>query len=97
VVPAASFTGVELSDLCFRKGIDGQLACTSYVRGFVDGVVFEGLMAGNTPKFCPPQTLSAKELRLIVETYLKGHPNQLKKEAGVLAGLALYQAFPCDR
>jgi hypothetical protein len=95
--PAASFTGVELSDLCFRKGADGQIACTSYVRGFADGLVFDGLMASGNPKFCPPQTLSAKDIRLIVENYLKGHPDQLKKEAGALAGLSLYQEFPCHR
>jgi hypothetical protein len=95
--PAASFTGVELFDLCFRKGTDGQLACTSYVRGFADGVVFEGLMTGGDAKYCPPQSLPVKDIRLIVEKYLKDHPDQLSKEAGALVGLALHQAFPCKR
>jgi hypothetical protein len=95
--PAASFTGTELFDLCFRKGTDGQLACTSYVRGFADGVVFEGLMTGGDAKYCPPRSLPVKDIRLIVEKYLKDHPDQLSKEAGALVGLALHQAFPCKR
>jgi hypothetical protein len=95
--PAASFTGAELFDLCFRKGTDGQLACTSYVRGFADGVAFEGLMVGSDAKYCPPQSLPGKEIRLIVEKYLKDHPDQLGKEAGALVGLALHQTFPCKR
>jgi Rap1a immunity proteins len=60
-------------------------------------VTFEALMASGDPKFCPPQRLSGKEIRLIVEKYLKGHPDQLKKQAGAFAGLALYQEFPCNR
>jgi Rap1a immunity proteins len=95
--PAASFTGVELFDLCFRKGADGQLACTSYVRGFADGIAFEGLMVGGDAKYCPPQSLPGREIRLIVEKYLKDHPDQLGKEAGALVGLALHQAFPCKK
>jgi hypothetical protein len=61
--PAASFTGVELFDLRFRKGAYRQLACTSYVRGFADDVAFEG----GDVKYCPPQSLPGKEIRLIVE------------------------------
>ena len=94
--PAAIFTGVELFDLCFRN-TDGQLACTSYVRGFADAVAFEGLMMGGDAKILPPQSLPGKEILIIVEKYPKDHPDQLGKEAGALAGLALHQAFPCKR
>ena len=80
-------------DLCFRKGIDGQLACTYYVRGFADGLVFEGIMASPDAKYCPPRNLPVKEIRLIVEKYLKDHPDQLNKEAGALVGLALHEAY----
>ena len=95
--PATSFTGVELSDLCFRKGTDGQLACTSYVRGFADGVTFEALMVGGDANYCPPQSLPVRDMRVIVEKYLKDHPDQLGKEAGALVGFALHHAFPCKR
>ena len=84
-------------DLCIHKGADGRLACTSYVRGFADGVAFERLMMGGDAKYCPPQSLPAKDIRLIVEKYLKEHADQLGKEAGALVGLALHQAFPCKR
>ena len=93
--PVVSFTGAELFDLCFRKGLDGELACTSYVRGLADGMAFETLLAIGPARYCPPPTLTVKEMRRIIETYLKGHTDQLNREAGALAGVALHQAFPC--
>jgi hypothetical protein len=93
--PATSFTGVELFDLCFRKGVSGELACTSYVRGLADGIAFASIMAGGKSNYCPPPSVQAKEMRVIVDKYLRDHRDQLTKEAGALVGIALYQAFPC--
>jgi hypothetical protein len=54
-------------------------------------------MMGGDCQILPPQNLPGKDIRIIVEKYLKDHPDQLDKEAGALVGLALHQAFPCKR
>jgi hypothetical protein len=95
--PATSLTGVELFDVCFRKGADDQLACTSYVRGFADGIAFASVMAGGANNYCPPPSIQVKQIRVVVDKYLRDHRDQLTKEAGALVGIALYQAFPCKR
>jgi hypothetical protein len=52
---------------------------------------------GGRCQILPPADLPGKEIRIIVEKYLKDHPDQLGKEAGALVGLALHQAFPRKR
>jgi hypothetical protein len=54
-------------------------------------------MVGGDAKYCPPQGLPGRDIRLIVEKYLKEHRDQLDKEAGALVGLSLHQAFRCKR
>lgn len=71
----------------------------SYVRGFMDGVamgtVFSEKFAG---KYCPPKGgTDAIQARLVVEKFLKEHPEKLHMEAGILAGIALMGAFPCPK
>jgi hypothetical protein len=41
--------------------------------------------------------LSVDQGRLIIEKYLKEHPESLHEEAGLVAGPALLDAFPCKK
>jgi hypothetical protein len=95
-----AFTGTQLYQQCIDEPHSmGSLACLSYVRGLIDGVamgtVFSEQYAG---RFCPPKGgLDANQARLIVEKYLKDHPEKLHLEAGIIASIALLVAFPCPK
>jgi Rap1a immunity proteins len=95
--PATSFTGAELLELCSQSGVSDHLACSSYVRGLADGLSYASILAGGASKYCPPVSVQVKEIRAIVEKYLREHRDQRTNEAGALAGAALYRAFPCNR
>jgi hypothetical protein len=55
-----------------------------------------GNAAGKLGKCCPPNGgVSVDQGRLIIEKYMRNNPETLHEQAGVVAGLALVQAFPC--
>jgi hypothetical protein len=95
-----ALTGTQLYQECLDKGNGmSEVACLAYVRGFVDGM-FMGTTV--TKKFagqyCPPKEgTDAIQARLIVEKYLREHPESLHVEAGLLVGTALLGAFPCAK
>jgi hypothetical protein len=97
---ANAFTGTELYRSCQRGPAD--LSCVAYVRGFVDGMVIGkvvGLTVGLTklPMFCPPNDgILLEQGRLIVEKFLRDHPERLHEQASFLAANALLDAFPCQ-
>ena len=93
--PAHALTGLELYQSCIgAKDGAPDIACLSYVRGFIDGMAFGG-PAG--PYFCPPKDgIAADQGRLVAEKYLRDHPDSLYVEAGLLLGAAFLKAFPCE-
>src|SRR4051812_24617196 len=81
---ANAFTGTELYRSCQSPT---DLSCTAYVRGFVDGMVI-GKVVGLTklPMFCPPNDgILLEQGRLIVEKFLRDHPEKLHEQASFLA------------
>jgi hypothetical protein len=94
---ANAFTGTDLYNLCSEKRIEGY--CLSYVRGFMDGMTL-GRAAGQRGPgiYCPPnEGMSVDQTRLIVEKYLRDHPEKLHQDAALLAAEAIIRAFPCTR
>jgi hypothetical protein len=99
LIPVASnaFTGMELHNWCLssEKMSPEADACTIYLKGFVDGVV-TGNALGIAHTFCPPMDgISGPQARLILEKYFRDHPEKLDQEAGLLAEVAIREAFPC--
>jgi hypothetical protein len=95
VAPAHAFTGAQLYQECTKapKNSMEDLACISYLRGFIDGMVMA--RAGGAG-FCPPQHgILVDQGRQIAEKYLKDHPDDLHLEAGLVLGTAFIKAFPC--
>jgi hypothetical protein len=94
--PANALSGLELMKYCSHKAGIEDTSCLSYMRGFTDGF-FSGTALGKTNiKTClPSQGVEAEQTRLIVEAYLREHPEQLHREAGLLAMSAMIKAFPC--
>jgi hypothetical protein len=94
---ARALSGVQLYQFCIEssKSSTAGISCEAYMRGFVDGMMM-GSFADELHHFCPPKGgVSVDQARLIVEKYLRDHPERLNREAGVLAGIALAAAFPC--
>jgi len=89
--PATTLTGVELFDLCFRKGTDGQLACTSYVRGFADAGAFEGLMMGAMPNIAHRRVLRERKYASLLRSISRIIPTNWAKRQG------LWSASRCTR
>ena len=96
-VSAGALSGVELYQSCQdkKRGV-GNIVCTAYIHGLVDGMTM-GVASEKFPgKYCPPDSgISAPQARLIIEKFLRDHPERLHVEAGLVAGLAIIEAFPC--
>ncbi|HVA12647.1 MAG TPA: Rap1a/Tai family immunity protein, partial [Stellaceae bacterium] len=87
--------GVQLYNFCLKNDSQnvGNLTCTSYIRGFIDGMIMGTVADG---KFCLPESgVSEEQGRLIAEKYMKDHPEKLNLEAGYVVGFAMIAAFPC--
>ena len=97
---AVALDGTQLYQSCRAKERTTlDFVCVAYIHGFLDGMA-TGQATGeqNPPMYCPPKGgISVDQGRLIVEKYLRDHPEQLHKEAGLLAASALWDAFPCRR
>jgi len=98
VTKSHALPGTELYRSCHSKeGSVGDFACVAYIHGFLDGLI-TGRMAGkqNPAILCPPKDgISVDQSRLIVEKYMRDHPDELNKETGLVAASAMLDAFPC--
>jgi hypothetical protein len=94
---SAATTGKELYQSCLaeKQSAESQL-CSAYVHGFVDGMIMGYTAHGTVRGYCPPVTgVSVARARTIIESWLHDHPERLDTDAGILAGLALSETFPC--
>jgi hypothetical protein len=95
---AAATSGKELYESCLAKEAKNTetVNCAAYIHGFIDGMIM-GYTARDTVRgYCPPVTgVSVARGRAIIEKWMHDHPERLGTEAGILAGLALSEAFPC--
>jgi hypothetical protein len=93
----AATTGKELYQSCLAGDKSAETEfCSAYVHGFIDGMIMGYTAHGTVRGYCPPVSgVSAAQGRAIIETWLHDHPERLDTDAGILAGLALSEAFPC--
>lgn len=95
---AKAFTGEELSGACATNDrAINEAACVSYVRGFMDGMLFGTAYQKARPNsYCPPNDgISLIQARSVILNYLQNHPAELHKEAAFMAAEALVLAYPC--
>ncbi len=64
--------------------------------GYVLGVS-DGLMGTSLYYYCPPLNATRKQMRNVVTTYLKSHPNDMHVPGGALVTAALIEAYPCKK
>ena len=89
-------TGIGLKYVCDSR----ELACISYVRGFIEGVGIRGLMLLGPENFrmpwCATPQVTVQKMSLVVVKYLSDHPESLDKPGNTLTFIAWETAFPCE-
>jgi hypothetical protein len=94
-------TGTYLYNACTKNDRSAQaFACITWITGFS-----QGLMAAQTLAdiqhvsrvTCFPDEFSGAQARLIIEKFMRDHPEDLHNNAATIAGFALALAFPCKK
>ena len=94
---AYSFTAAELYKYCTApKYGDRDVGCTLYVRGLIDGLYLGHNLSKDEFPLCA-NSIDAAQARLIVERFMREHPEFLHQEAGVVSGIALQKIFGCKK
>ncbi|CAI3923107.1 unnamed protein product [Commensalibacter communis] len=76
-------------------------ACDAYISGVADSVAYSKMFAknqgdANAPAgFCIATSVSGKEMRSKVITWMTAHSDQLSQPAGASVFTALHDAYPC--
>jgi hypothetical protein len=88
--------GTDLYTACTGTPND-KAECQMWIIGFFNGLGFAQIAARNKglPLSCYPDHLTNLQASLIVEKYMRDHPETLHLSAIVIAAAALSQAFPC--
>jgi hypothetical protein len=92
----ADFTGADLQSACS----DNQDICDFWITSSLLGAFGSQTVApqGNfSPVGCPPGSVTPYQARLIVEQYMRDHPDNLHLPARDIVLAASVQAFPCHR
>jgi hypothetical protein len=93
----ADFTGADLQSAC----TDNQDLCDFWLTGFVSGMFGSQAVAQQgklTPVSCFPEGgITLHQARLIVEKYMRDHPEHLHSSAQDVVFAALELEFPCNR
>lgn len=106
---AAVGDGLTLQRLCRAEGrIDashdaGELADALQCQAYVEGVLTAyTLLSGalhltekRVETLCVPGEVKLEQVILVIQKYLKDHPEALHRGAGELTVTALRDAFPC--
>ena len=91
----ADFNGIDLSTMCVSNNQAIRDQCTAWISGFQAGI------SANDEKsnmhVCLPNELLGSQAVLIIEKFMKEHPEQLHYPARVVAFYALWQDFPCSK
>ena len=95
---AGSLKGIDLYNACTGAPHD-QAECRMWIIGFFNGLGFAqiGARKKGLPITCYPDDLTNEQASLIVEKFMRDHPEALHNSAIVIAATALSQAFPCQQ
>ena len=74
-----------------HSGSAEDATCTAWIMGFADGLAMG--QAGKA--WCFPEGGTVGQARLVIEKFLRDHPEVLHLPAVAVAGGALMAAFPC--
>ena len=90
---ASAMTGMDLYNRCgngFKAGFVHRDECHSFVVGVAAGLA-------NTGQICFRGQLNGQQATMIVQAYMRNHPENLGAPAGTIVTQALMQAYPCGQ
>lgn len=87
----SNVTGRMLMGACTGKSVQ---ACDAYVDGFGDAIVAGGK---DRALACIPIRSTGTELRDVLVTYLKAHPEDQSQKASTIAKKAFSKAYACGK
>jgi general secretion pathway protein G len=73
-----------------KAGVLNRGYCHSYVTGLVNGIIASG-----SGLICLPGGVNDTQLVMVVQTYMRNHPEELNQSATAAIGQAVTSAFPC--
>jgi Ssp1 endopeptidase immunity protein Rap1a len=88
----ADFTGMDLLECRGAK-----TSCEAWIAGFEAGLFAAREGEKHNKSVCLPEGFTGKQAALIVDKYMKEHPEMLHFNAGPIVFLALWGAFPCSK
>jgi hypothetical protein len=92
------FPGTMFYQYCMASPNTQEYAiCVSFLRGFSEGIYAGDQGAAHGVHYCGPASMDMTQILLIVQKYMREHPEDLHKAAGVNVATALWSAFPCGR
>jgi len=78
-------------------GTAGDQNCSSYINGFVNGVLLDQIGREQGYPICIPNGTNTAQVRDVVKKFLEAHPAVLNVESGPLVARAITDAFPCPK
>ena len=94
-VEVSDVRGTQLLRFCNRPESTMEFQfCDAFIVGVRDGVVLAIALRDAKPILDIPNDVKQEQMRAVVMKYLKDHPEELHKPAGMLVIFALSQAFP---
>lgn len=91
--PNSFVGGKRLHDVCSDSGEPN--VCMTFILGVIDTHSTFVTWGDIEPLWCRPVNATAEQMRLVVQTYLKAHPEELHYAASGLVAIALRESFPC--
>ena len=98
---AQTFDGNGYLEMCSSSDLGVQNGCDGVGFGMVTALLFWNSVSveqggpATKFKFCLPAGVGTAQAVDIVHAYVEGHPATRHYPAGMLAELALLEAFPC--
>jgi hypothetical protein len=93
---AQSATGMELHKWCSNpKASDlEELYCAVYLRGFLDGFLED---TAQNALCLPMGVVTLRQFKLIINKFMREHPEELHESAPTIIARALNIAYACKR
>jgi hypothetical protein len=94
----SNLTGNWLYTVCAASDQQGQVICRMWISGFQAGIISSQNLAQVNklkPASCIPHDVTADQVKLIIEKFLRDNPQYMQLSAEMVASYALVIAFSC--
>jgi hypothetical protein len=76
-----------------REGSRDRDICSAFILGVLEGIDYGAMTRSPSKKQCFAQYVSEAQAEIIVKKYMNDHPEMLGYDAGMVASVAIINAF----